>query len=498
MAGMVIYAAVLVALALVLPMDWWDRRASHVLLGIGAISAWRYSWGITNLTRSLIYRFVVFPPLRRQCDAMGEEGMPSHVYLLLTSFRIDTETTHTVYRAAMVEAANCGADVTLVCSIVEMADQRLIKHLFESLEMPDRVQLVFVRIPGTGKRDAIAQGLRAIAKLMPPPDAVVALIDGDSILEPGLLRGTLPFFKMMPRMDALTTDEVCEVRGAEIFRDWYNVRFAQRQIGMSSVALSRRVLTLTGRMSAFRASVATSPAFIADVEEDYVDHWRLGRIKFLTGDDKSSWYSILKSGREMLYVPDRVVTTIETPPHPEFLKSATVLMRRWFGNMLRTNERALKLGTKPMGLFVWWSIFDQRMSMWTGLIGPTAAIIATLAYGWGPLLLYGYWVLLTRFIQTLGLLTARSKVKWNYPALMYFNQIYGALIKTYIFFRQDQQKWTRQNTVAVRDVSWLNSRVLAFSSWSMHAVAVLTFVSLILFYLGLARNPVSSLAALLP
>ncbi|HEY9216598.1 MAG TPA: glycosyltransferase [Phenylobacterium sp.] len=498
MAGMVIYAAVLVALALVLPLEWWDKRASHVLLGIGAISAWRYSWGATNLARSLIYRFVVFPPMRRKADALGDAGMPSHIYLLLTSFRIDTETTSEVYRAAMMEAASCGSDVTMVCSIVEMSDQRLIKQLFERLDMPERVRLVFVRIPGTGKRDAIAQGLRAIAKMIPPEDAVVALIDGDSILEPGLLRGTLPFFKLLPKVDALTTDEMCEVRGATVFRDWYNVRFAQRQIGMSSVALSRRVLTLTGRMSAFRGSVAVKPEFIADVENDAVDHWRLGRIKFLTGDDKSSWYSILKSGREMLYVPDRVVTTIETPPDPDFLRSATVLMRRWFGNMLRTNERALKLGAKPMGLFVWWSIFDQRMSMWTGLIGPTAAIIATLAYGWGPLLLYAYWVLLTRYIQTLGLLTARTNVKWTYPALMYFNQIYGALIKTYIFFRLDQQKWTRQNTVSVRDVSWLNSRVLSFSSWSMHAVAVLTFVSLILMYLGLARNPVSSLAALLP
>src|SRR3546814_10513853 len=91
--------------------------------------------------------------------------------------------------------------------------------------------------------------------MRPAPDSVTAVIDGDSILDPGLLRASMPFFKLRPKMDALTTDETCEVVGAQIFRDWYNMRFAQRQILMCSIGLSRRVLTLTGRMSAFRSSV---------------------------------------------------------------------------------------------------------------------------------------------------------------------------------------------------------------------------------------------------
>ena len=154
-----------------------------------------------------------------------------------------------------------------------------------------------------------------------------------------------------PRLGALTTDEVCQVEGNWSFREWYSMRFAQRNIYMSSVSLSKRVLTLTGRMSMIRADILTNPEFIERVELDWIDHWRLGRFKFLTGDDKSSWYHILKSGFEMIYIPDVKVLTIETPPDPNFFRSSIVLMRRWFGNMLRTNDRAIKLGPNKIGFF---------------------------------------------------------------------------------------------------------------------------------------------------
>ena len=47
-----------------------------------------------------------------------------------------------------------------------------------------------------------------------------------------------------------------------LFRDWFALRFTQRQMMMSSMGLGGRVLTLTGRMSVFRADLATDPGFI--------------------------------------------------------------------------------------------------------------------------------------------------------------------------------------------------------------------------------------------
>lgn len=497
MLGLAIYALVVAVIGAAAPQSWWDPQSSGYLLAFGVVALWRYGWGMTHFVRFLIYTKLVFPGLRRRADTLGGDGMPGHVYLLLTSFRIDTETTLGVYRAAIQEAIDCGVPTTLVCSVVEMCDQRLIKHLFHAMAPPDRVQLSFIRIAGTGKRDALAQGFRMISMMRPKQDDVVAVIDGDTVLEEGLLLKTLPFFKMLPKMDALTTDEICAVAGPDVFRDWYSLRFAQRQIHMSSIALSKRVLTLTGRMSAFRASVVVRPDFIAMMERDSVDHWRLGRFQFLTGDDKTSWYYVITSGREMLYVPDARILTLETPPDPNFFRTSTTLMIRWFGNMLRTNGRAAAVGPKRIGLFVWWAILDQRVSMWTSLIGPTGAILLTIFVTPMAAFIYIYWIAITRLMQTLSLFAARRDVSWRYPFLLYFNQIYGSLLKTFVVFRLDRQKWTRQKTQAVRDLGNLRARLIKASSFSMHAVTVSLFVVLVAYIVGVFDASLDDLALLL-
>ena len=353
--------------------------------------------------------------MRERVDALGAAGMPGHVYLLITSYRIPPATSNRVYRAALQEALRSGLASTLVASIVDEADERLIRRLFDELGAHGRVGLQIVRIPGTGKRDALAHGFRCIAADGPVPDAAVCVIDGDTILQPGILRASLPFLKSGPKVGAFTTDEVCEVEGGRLFRDWYAMRFAQRQVLMSSMGLARRVLTLTGRMSAFRAGIVCRPDFIAMIEHDHVDHWCFGRLPFLTGDDKSSWFYLLRAGYEMLYIPDVRITTIETPPDPDFALASTQLMVRWFGNMLRTNGRAVALGPRRIGLFTWWSLLDQRLSMWTSLTGLTGALLMALSGHDQFLFAYFYWIAITRFIQTLALLTARRRV--SSPAL---------------------------------------------------------------------------------
>lgn len=475
--GHLIYIVGLVVVGLSLPKVIWDPQAHDFIFIIGFIAIWRYSWGLLNWVRYHIYVRMVFPSWRRMAQDMDEEAMPSHMYLLVTSFRIGTETTRKVYDSVIREAIHYGRPCTIVVSIVERADEILIKQLFEYLNPPEQVQMVLVRIAGTGKRDALAFGFRAISKLSPPDDAVVAVIDGDSMLEEDCLAKTAPFFKMMPKVGALTTDETCEVDGKWIFREWYNMRFAQRHIYMSSVSLSKKVLTLTGRMSMFRASIVCAPDFIQSVELDWIDHWRLGRFKFLTGDDKSSWYHILRDGHEMLYIPDVKVVTIETPPDPSFLKSSVVLMRRWFGNMLRTNGRAIQLGPTKVGFFPWISIIDQRISMWTALTGPVVAIMATVAITPFAFLYYLYWVGITRYILTLSLFAARKDVSPFYPFLLYYNQIVGSLVKSFVLFRLDKQRWTRQNTSLEPIRTSIAERFARFSSGYMHAFSVALFVA---------------------
>ena len=489
LAGHALYILCFLAAALAAPPAIWDPYSPEFIFLIGSIAIWRYSWAVLNWIRFLIYKHSVFPRWRAEADALGDAGLPRHVYFLVTSFMIGAETTRRVYDSVFKEAVAYGRPITVVVSIVERADEILIRHLFESLKPEPFVKLSIVRIAGTGKRDALAFGFRAISKERPHPDDVVAVIDGDSMVPIGMIRKCAPFFIQQPDLGALTTDETCEVEGKWIFREWYNMRFAQRHVFMSSVSLSRRVLTLTGRMSMMRASIVCDPEFIRQVELDWVDHWRLGRFKFLTGDDKSSWYFILRNGYPMIYVPDVQVDTIETPPDPSFFKSSIVLMRRWFGNMLRTNSRAVGLGMKPMGLFPWISIMDQRISMWTGLTGPTLALLATIFVSPFAILYYFLWIALTRYIITLSLLASRPTVSAWYPFLMYYNQMVGSIVKTTVLFRLDKQKWTRQITVgAAKKVSW-STRLVGYGSTYLHVIAIGTFMLLLAYFTHIVTLP---------
>ncbi|MBY0354621.1 MAG: glycosyltransferase family 2 protein [Rickettsiales bacterium] len=477
--GHVFFVLCLSAACLAAPPYIFDPTHKEFFFLVGSLAVWRYSWALVNWLRFLYYTHVRFPAWRRQVEDMGDDGMPPHIYLLVTSFRIGTETTRRVYESVMREADFYQRPCTIVVSIVEKADEVLIKRMFEHLALPDHVKLSIVRIGGTGKRDALACGFRAISMNRPAAGSVVAVIDGDSMLPEGILAKCAPLFTLMPDLGALTTDETCEVEGRWIFREWYNMRFAQRHVFMSSVSMSRRVLTLTGRMSMMRADIVCNPQFIQQVEQDWVDHWRLGRFKFLTGDDKSSWFHILRHGYPMLYVPDVQVVTIETPPDPSFINSSIVLMRRWFGNMLRTNSRAIRLGVRPMGWFPWISIIDQRISMWTALTGPVLAILGTIFVT--PLAIFYYilWIAFTRYVITLSLLAARPYVSPWYPLLMYYNQMMGSIIKTFVLFRLDKQKWTRQNTTLSSNRSSFSERMVAFGSAYMHVVSIMLFVTVL-------------------
>ena len=481
-AGWLFYVSLLMLIALALPNTLFDPDSKDFLFLIGAVGIWRYSMGATHFVRGMLFLYVVYPRLRRKVRKLGKAADPSHVYLMVTSFRIDALTTAQVYSSVIREAIECGYPTTVVCSLVEMSDELLIKSLWAKYNPPERVSLDFVRIAGTGKRDGLAFGFRAISRHLPDENAVVAVIDGDTVLGEGVVRKTVPWFKLFGNVGGLTTNEFCEVRGGYVMSEWHKLRFAQRHINMCSMALTKRVLTMTGRMSMFRASVVTNPEFIADVESDSLYHWRLGRFKFLTGDDKSSWFSLMRLGYDTFYVPDAAINTVEHPPEKSFFKASRKLMYRWYGNNLRQNSRALGLGMRRLGLFTSVVLFDQRVSMWTSLLGLTVALIASFKFGGQFILAYLLWIGITRLILTIMLLCSGHKIGPAYPLILYYNQIVGALMKIYVFFRLDRQSWTRQPTALKRDLAsfqqWFNtwsSRTMTFSAASIF-VAVLFVV----------------------
>ncbi|WP_428241454.1 glycosyltransferase family 2 protein [Gynuella sp.] len=477
-----LYLSGLGLLATLVPADIFNPGSAHFIFLIGAVGVWRYGVGFTHFIRGMIFLYWLYPRCRKRAAALGKEAAPSHVYLMVTSFRIDAKTTAMVYDSVIREAIATGWPTTVVCSIVEVSDEMLVRALWKKHMPPARVHLKFVRIPGTGKRDGLAYGFRAISRSLPDADAIVAVVDGDTVLAPGVVATVAPYFRLFPNMGALTTNEFCEVQGSYVMSEWHKLRFAQRHINMCSMALSNRVLTLTGRMSVFRAGVVTSKEFIEDVEQDHLKHWRLGTFKFLTGDDKSSWFSLMRMGYDTWYVPDAVINTVEHPPDPRFLVASRKLMYRWYGNNLRQNSRATRLGPSRLGWFTYYVVWDQRISMWTSILGLSAAIVASLKLSISYLMVYLLWIGLTRLVLTFMLTASRHHVGPLYPLILYYNQIVGSLMKIYVVFRLDQQSWTRQPTKSghVNNFhGWFNqwsTRLVTFSSVSIFLAIVFALV----------------------
>jgi glycosyltransferase Alg8 len=192
--------------------------------------------------------------------------------------------------------------------------------------------------------------------------------------------------------------------------------------------------------------------FIRNVEADRLEHWLWGNFRFLSGDDKSTWYSLLKKGGKMTYVPDAMVYTIE---HIEGL--GVLRMRdnvlRWSGNMLRNGARAIALGPRKMPPFIWWCLIDQRVSIWTVLSGFAAAVSITIFINGDFIFSYILWIGFTRFIMASSLFFFSDRIRISYPFFLYANQIVSSLLKVYIMFHLPRQRWSnRQGQTAGEDV----------------------------------------------
>ncbi len=480
---------VITLLASAISADYLDADNKKFIFLIGALGAWRYGNAAMHYCRAMFFLHLVFPRLRRKVELMGDAALPSHMYMVVTSFRIPCDTTFKVYQSVFRECQRLSVPVTVIASIVEKADERLIKDvLLRETRAGSNVRLIIVRARGTGKRDGLAHAFRALSRTMPPDDAVVGVVDGDTLMLPGCVEKAVKFFALYPNVGGITTNEFCEVEGDRFIKEWHRMRFVQRHINMCSMALSQRVLTMTGRLSFFRASVMIRPEFIQDVEADFLDHWRLGRFQFLTGDDKSSWFSLMRRGWDTFYVPDSLTLTIEHPPDSNFFRATRQLMRRWYGNSLRQNFRATReLGLRRLGLFTTYVLYDQRVSMWTCLLGLTVSLCAAMFYSPEFLLVYLFWIATTRTIVTGLFVFSGHRVHPLYPLMLYYNQVVGSVMKIYAMFHMDQQSWTRQKTTLSSSFRNFDKMLNRLSSKTVMFSAVSVFFGVVALLLDLTQ-----------
>lgn len=472
-----------------LPNRIYDVEMSKLVFVLGVLGIWRYAWWMTHFVRSRVYAYKVFPGIREKSEALWASGWrPSRIHFMLTTFRERRDTTEKVLASIVRECRSVGVPARIALGTGDPYDEVIVAEYIRGAARNEDIEVILVRQNQPGKRCAIGLALRSLSRHLVMDNDPVVFMDGDTILEEGVLRKCLPLFALHPRLQALTTDEMPIVFGPKWMRSWLELRFCQRHMIMQSHALSRKVITLTGRMSVFRGKNVVEEGFIRTIEADYLDNWLWGRFRFLSGDDKSTWFWLLTRGAEMLYVPDALCYTVEY-----IVGSAGDRMKfnmwRWSGNMLRNGARAIALGPRQVGFFIWWCLVDQRIAMWTSLVGPFLALILT-AFA-GPVILQAYliWIVATRLLLSLVLFQYAGRLDASFPFLLYLNQLLNAIVKVYAIFRLAKQRWTNRGNQS----SELGSgRLAAFQLFMARYLTVFYIVVLFMFvaiYAGLMEAP---------
>ncbi|MDA9557383.1 glycosyltransferase [Vibrio sp.] len=437
-----------------------------IWMAVGIIGVWRYSWKSMHAIRAFYYRYITYPSLKKKIHPIKIKEL----FVVITSYRIDPKINYQVYRKLFLEVQDTADRVKIMACISDTNDMSIIEEANKGLN----VDIHFIPQQGKGKRAAIADALKQLLQMGYHPDAQLALMDGDTLLDDDTFKKCCPFIHFYQDLGALTCHNEPVVDGNSITRQWYNQRMSMRHFYMNSLSLSNKLLVLTGRFSLFKAKTLLCPDFIHTIEHDTIDHWRLGKLKMLTGDDKTTWFYLIKHGWKMIYIPDVKIKCLEELPTPHFFSSSLSLMQRWYGNMLRSNLRALKLGPKKH-LFLWLCLLDQRISVWTTLTGPTFVLILSIAYDPYLFLAYIVWVIITRGINCCLMALFSYSFHPMYIFLLWYEQIVGSFVKLIMMFHLDKQKWTRQKIHNQHSVVRWNQVILS-GMMSLQGVTVLFII----------------------
>lgn len=438
------YFLICLAAITLLPNTIWDPEVRQITYVIGVLGIWRYSWWFNHTVRAFWYGRYTYPKMRDAASAQWDAGWrPRRLHFMMTTYKEHRDITEAVIRGIVSQVREAGVPATIWLGSGDIFDERIIADHLKLVASDLNITLHIVRQNVSGKRVAISLVLRAVARENVPDDDLITFMDGDFVIAPGALRRCLPLFAADPELQALTTDEDVIVRGPMWMQRWLSMRFAQRRIAMQSHALSNRVLTLTGRMSVFRVKHVKSYDFIRLLEADYLNDWLWGSFRFLSGDDKTTWYYLLSKNAKMTYVPDANGYTVEVIEGSAFTRMVENF-RRWSGNMLRNGRRAILLGPRRMPFFIWWCLIDQRLAIWTMLVSPALAICATMLKDSTYLISYILYIAISRMLLSLFLFAYARRVDLNFAWILYVNQLTNASVKVYIIWRLSKQKWANR------------------------------------------------------
>ena len=407
---------------------------------IGFIGLFRYGCVLTHCIRAALYEHYMYPKIRFEADQLPQaQRMPKKAFFIVPTAGEKPEVSRLMLGSVLDEAATISSQVVIVVNAGSEKDDTIFQDLLAERPSLPNVEVRYVRQHG-GKRPGMADCMSRLMDEEVDDNDVIVLMDGDTVLGAGILDKCFPLFALRPKLGAVTTDNVSVTKGNWLYRKWYTLRFSMRHRMMKSQSLSSQLLVLTGRFSIIRAREALNDEFVSYLENDRIKHWLHGEIKFVTGDDKSTWYCLLKRGCQMLYVPDAHIFCMEDSG-PKPISMSIKKMHRWFGNMLRNNGRAIRLGLGCQKPFIWWCHVDQRISMFTSLLGPVAAIWAAFWLSPYYLVAYGMLVVLARLAYALILTLEGHRMSFTDIPLLLYTQWVGSSVKIYTMFHLHRQKW---------------------------------------------------------
>jgi len=508
-------------------LELWALHRLEVLIAIGGIACWRWSWFALQNLRAMIYRYYSWPRLRRAAqEAILQHGAVPEVIVLATTYHEKKWITNPVFesifselrslqglkrRPKLVVVTGCDQDDVNIkelyqrcCggswergsvereSVTASPHPTLSRSDASDASTPPLWPPEMILLRGDkGKRPALAVGMEKIAEGKPLDDGVVIILDGDTMLQPGLLAKVLPTFRLSPQVDAVTTNEDGYVKGPAWFAEWTSLRFGLRHRSMCSISLSGKLLCLTGRFSVFRASVAVDPTFREQVEHDVINHWLWGSFEMLSGDDKSTWYWLAAHEKRMLYIPDAKVTTFEAIGGSS-IERAIANIRRWSGNSVRHSWRAIKIGPRKLGLFSWWCLLDQRITTVTVLFGPMVGLWALCSGRYQMLAGYLLWVMVSRLSHAAIACRQGRRLSAYYVPLQVITDWATALTKLWVTFHPAKQNWLNRGARTLNTTtgsSFYSLRTgFAHYLYGFSCVGVLAAVGLFVGFLPLGRE----------
>lgn len=411
-------------------------------IGLGVIGIWRHSWGMLNFLRAVYFNQVTTRSKRPL--ARGHYNLS----ILLPVYGQTDDMLRAVAKGLVESVQSVPGRVLVVCAYRSEEQKQL---LSEAVTHESNVVIQFVRQIGLGKREAMADALNMIRTCFPAGAGnFTLLMDGDTILTPDSIQRSIGELQAEPNTGAVCVNEIPLIEGDTVFAAWRWLRSLQRNQTMSSFALSKRVLVLTGRFAMYRSEVLLQSDVINRIRKDYLirgNHY----ISLLTGDDKTTWLEVLRRGYDMRYLPDVYIYPVEQQDRKKsFIAETVALTKRYSGNMARANLHPDAWRGAKGKLHFQYGLLDQRISMWTSLLTPVVLVLSLLFDSFDAFILFLTYALLIKNLQALALYVTCRAYDPYFPYLIFYNQVVSSTVKIFTFAFLHRQKWNNQNIDSVQ------------------------------------------------